>query len=114
MSRKSEFSICSHFAPLKNIVPGFPIRNKSFKQSYSGNDLLICSQGRLINARLSQLAPPAIDRDTLDQVLAENPVQFFLMVNLTCAHAAPSRSNEVSSRSWEGRRPCLLEQVDSI
>ncbi|MBK6316136.1 MAG: hypothetical protein IPF53_18050, partial [Blastocatellia bacterium] len=27
------------FALLKNIVPDFPLCNKSFNQSYSGNDL---------------------------------------------------------------------------
>jgi Ni,Fe-hydrogenase III large subunit len=27
------------FALLKNIVPDFPLINKSFNQSYSGNDL---------------------------------------------------------------------------
>ena len=27
------------FAVLKNIVPDFPLCNKSFNQSYSGNDL---------------------------------------------------------------------------
>jgi hypothetical protein len=50
----------------------------------------------------------------IDQVLAENPVEFFLMITLTCARAAPSHSNEVSSRFWEGRSPCLPEQADSI
>jgi len=35
------------------------------------------------------------------------------MITLTCAHAAPSLSNEVSSRSREGRRLCLPEQADS-
>jgi hypothetical protein len=29
----------SHFTLLKNIVPDFPIRNKLFNRSYSGNDL---------------------------------------------------------------------------
>jgi hypothetical protein len=37
--------------------------------------------------------------DMLDQVLAENPAEFFLMITLNCAHAAPSHSNEVSSQS---------------
>jgi len=51
--------------------------------------------------------------DTLDQVLAEDPAEFFLLITFTCAHAATSHSNEVSSRSREGRRSCLPEQADS-
>ena len=34
------------FALLKNIVPDFPLCNKSFNQSYSGNDLYVLTEGR--------------------------------------------------------------------